>query len=198
MLLEGRVRQIAITAIVLALVAAVLLVYLRGPVTGALANTVQAGNSDLSGSLTGSQPYAWSLPWTGTGTGSDVESARRYSGLSQSDTSQFTWIESWIAGVRIEQGIPGFVLWNVLFMALLAKLLLSQMYLAQGTRRYLAIACAAYVLACYVSGVKGQPWNIDPADVYIWLAIGAGLGLIVGKEGDPLVHNTGFPGSDRS
>jgi hypothetical protein len=117
--------------------------------------------------------HAFSLTWTGLGTGID-SSGSRYALASHARPAALSgsWNESWYVKSLLELGIPGLVLVSLLVAIVVVGGIGRHRLVRDARLRVVSAALLGFLLWILINGLKGQYIDLDPANVYFWLFAG--------------------------
>jgi hypothetical protein len=138
-----------------------------------LSHTVKVGLEEFQVVFVDALRHGVATTITGLGTGIDTNAAR----YAFDQTRQFTavggtWYESWYVKTHLELGLAGLAL----LLAILAQLVIGgvRRHAALRDRRLRAVSASLLALLIWnvVYGLKAQPVDQDPVNVYFWLFVG--------------------------
>ncbi|HVD14473.1 MAG TPA: hypothetical protein VNK73_08480 [Actinomycetota bacterium] len=161
-----------------------------------LSHTVKVGLEEFQVVFVDGLRHGVATTITGLGTGIDTNAAR----YAFDQTSQFTavggtWYESWYVKTHLELGLAGLAL----LLAILGQLVVAGLrrHAALRDRRLRAVSASLLALLIWnaVYGLKAQPVDLDPINVYFWLFIGvlARLPQLDAAEHPGPAHSQGQP-----
>ncbi len=163
---------------VAALLAAVVVLGVAIPTL--MLSTLQLAAQEFNGIFVEGFRQAIGTTWLGLGTGINTN-ATRYA-YSQPELFQGVgggWQESLWVKVVLELGVPGLLLVGLLFATLVGKGLRERRALGDPRLRAMSAALLAFLVWNLAYGLKGQPLDFDPINVYFWLFAGVLAKIVV-------------------
>jgi hypothetical protein len=135
------------------------------------------GSNEFQAGFVNGVPTALGITLTGLGTGHATAATRYVLGSSDVFLSYAPFSESWWVKVILELGVPGLLLFGLLFGWLIARA-----YRAHRTIGDPGLAATSAALLAFTAWVilyltKGPQIDLDPVNVYFWLFGGILLGI---------------------
>ena len=116
-------------------------------------------------------PITWALNTTWLGYGTGIDSAARRFGSENIVALGGLWYESWWTKIVLELGVVGLVIVLALFATMIARSYRGHRSLREPTLKGVS-APLGFLLWTLIYGLKAQPIDFDPINVYFWLFAG--------------------------